>query len=46
MVAIPSRMAAMGELSRAGAPSQAMLPSSGWWAPASTLMRVDFPAPF
>ena len=27
-------------------PSKWMAPLSGWWAPDSILMRVDFPAPF
>jgi len=46
IVAIPSDMAACGSVSRTGSPRQLISPASGWCAPASTLMRVDFPAPF
>ena len=31
---------------RPARPSQTISPSSGWWAPASTLISVDLPAPF
>ena len=46
MVAMPRRMAAIGERRVTSSPRQRMVPVSGWWAPASTLIRVDFPAPF
>lgn len=42
MVAMPRRMAAIGDLSWTVSPRQVISPSLGWWAPASTLMRVDF----
>src|SRR5215213_3641685 len=43
---MPRRMAAWGLGSRTSSPCQLMVPLSGWWAPARTLMRVDLPAPF
>src|SRR3990170_893536 len=43
---MPSFMAANGVLSLTSSPRQVMVPRSGWWAPASTLINVDLPAPF
>ena len=34
-----------GERSEMGSPRRVMVPSSGWWAPASVFMSVLFPAP-
>ena len=45
MVWIPSESARCG-VSVTFWPSKEMVPSSGWWAPDSTLISVDFPAPF
>ena len=38
--------AAIGVDSGPARPARGSSPSSGWWAPASTLIRVDLPAPF
>src|SRR3954449_10447542 len=46
IVAIPWDIAACGSPRVTGSPSQLIVPSSGWCAPASTLINVDFPAPF
>lgn len=46
IVAIPARSAACGEANVVGLPSHTTSPSSGRCAPASTLISVDFPAPF
>src|SRR3990170_2621851 len=43
---MPRRIAASGFPSRISSPCQEIVPPSGWWAPARTLMSVDLPAPF
>jgi hypothetical protein len=44
--AIPSRRASLGVRIETGRPSTASVPESAAKMPASTLMRVDLPAPF
>ena len=46
MVAMPGAWRPAGRSATTGSPCQAIVPSSGWWAPASTLISVDLPAPF
>ena len=43
---IPSAFASFGSLICTTWPSFLMTPSSGWYRPNSTLISVDFPAPF
>src|SRR5690606_30716689 len=43
---MPRDIAASGWASVTRSPRQVSSPASGSWAPASTLMRVDLPAPF
>src|SRR5688572_11457713 len=43
---MPRLIAACGSPSVSCSPRHAMVPSSGWCAPASTLISVDLPAPF
>ena len=43
---IPSALASLGSLICTTWPSFLMTPSSGWYRPNSTLIKVDFPAPF
>src|SRR6266571_78238 len=46
MTATPRRCASPGSRITVSRPSRRMLPASGRWAPASTLMSVLLPAPF
>src|SRR6476620_2798558 len=43
---MPACCAWSGVAKRTGAPSYVTSPSSGWYTPVRTLMRVDLPAPF
>src|SRR4051794_22734354 len=46
MVAMPRRSACKGLERVVASPSQVIVPASGAWTPESTLISVDFPAPF
>src|SRR5262245_48775673 len=43
---MPSRRARTGSLSVMSCSRTSSVPASGWWAPVTTLMSVDLPAPF
>ena len=43
---IPKSLASLGSLMETTWPSFLITPSSGWYRPNSTLISVDFPAPF
>src|SRR4051794_13685149 len=43
---MPAAMASSGPENRTGSPSTRISPSSGWYRPYRTFIRVDLPAPF
>ena len=43
---MPTALASCGDANRTARPSKVITPASGWTTPATTLMRVDLPAPF
>ena len=45
-IATPASIASRGELKLKSLPSMCISPLSGLWIPASTLPKVDLPAPF